>query len=291
MARVTWLTVLGMAGWLVVCGLAQSAPALSIDTPPALQHAARRIERVDMARLNDALERAGLELPAPLHVTLIPNSDTRAQQVPMWFVGLASGTDQIVIFPERVASYPYDSIETVFRHEVVHLALEARAAGRPLPRWFHEGTATAVESGWSVPDQVRLLVATATEPEVEDVARLFRSPNEPETTHAYLLAAALVDELRRTHGAALPGRIAARVGQGLSFDRAFAIETGVTPNAAARDAWQSYRRWTSWVPAATGPSATWSLILVLAFTAFFVRIWRRAKRRRQWAAEDEEPIQ
>ena len=285
--------ILAIALWLIAQGSlhgVQTAP-LTVDAPEALRGAARRIEHVDLRPLNSALDRAGLELPAQLHVTLVPDDDPRAQRVPRWFAGLAIGGDAIVMFPERVSSYPYDSIEAVFRHEVVHLALDARAAGQPLPRWFHEGTAVAVESGWSVTDQVRLLAATASEPAVEDVGRLFQSLNEPQTTHAYLLAAALMDELRRAHGAALPGRIAAEVARGVPFDRAFANETGLTPNEAARESWQSYRRWTSWVPTATSPASTWSLILGLAFVAFFVQMWRRARRRRQWAEEEEaDPI-
>ena len=264
---------------------------VTVVAPPALEADAGRIRRVDVEQLSDALGRAGLELPPHVQVTLIPDEDPRAQRVPRWFAGLALGND-IVIFPERVSSYPYDSIEAVFRHEVVHVALEARAAGRPLPRWFHEGTATAVESGWGVADRVRLLAAAATEPAIEDVSRLFESPAEPQTTHAYLLAAALMAELRRVHGAALPGRIAAEVARGTPFDRAFASQTGVTPNTAARDAWRSYRRWTSWMPAATSPASTWSLIMALAFVAFFVRLWQRARRRRQWDEEeaDSDPV-
>jgi hypothetical protein len=262
---------------------------VTVVAPPTLAADAGRIQRVDLAPLSDALGRAGLELPPHVQVALIPDDDPRAQRVPRWFAGLAVG-GEVVIFPERVSSYPYGSIETVFRHELVHVALDARAGGQPLPRWFHEGTATAVESGWSVVDRVRLLAATATEPATEDVARLFDSPAEPQTTHAYLLAAALLDELRRTHGADLPGRIAAEVARGVPFDRAFASQTGLTPNEAARDAWRSYRRWTSWVPAATGPASTWSLIIGLAFVAFFVRMWKRARRRRQWDEEDADPI-
>jgi hypothetical protein len=268
---------------------AQPAAHVTVDAPPALKADASRIARIDLERLGDALRRAGLELPPRVQVTLILDEDPRAQRVPRWYAGLANG-DDIIIFPERVSSYPYDSIETVFQHELVHVALDARAAGQPLPRWFHEGTATAVESGWSVADRVRLLAAAATEPAVEDVARLFESPAEPQTTHAYRLAAALMDELRRAHGAALPGRIAAEVARGVPFDRAFASQTGVTPNEAARDAWRSYRRWTSWVPAVTDPASTWSLILGLAFVAFFVRLWKRARRRRQWDEEETDPI-
>jgi hypothetical protein len=172
------------------------------------------------------------------------------------------------------------------RHEIVHLALTARAGGGELPRWFHEGTAVSVESGWNVTDRLRLLLATMTEPAVEDVARLFESANQPHTTQAYLLAASLMDALRRTHGAALPGNVAERVAQGAPFARAFELETGETPEQAAVRAWRSYRQWTSWAPSVTSPSGTWSVILGLAFVAFFVRLWRRARRRREWDEEE-----
>jgi hypothetical protein len=233
----------------------------------------------------NALQRAGLALPPRIHVTLIPEDDPRATVMPAWFVGLASGVFDITIFPDRVRAYPYDSLESVMRHEVVHVALSARAGGRPLPRWFHEGVAVSVESGWGVSDRLRLIVTGLSGPPLDDVTRLFASDARPDTTQAYLLAAALVDELRRTHGAAFPGRVAARVAAGVEFADAFAIEAGATPAQAAGRAWRSYRQWTRWLPLATSASAVWGLILTLAFVAFFVRLSKRARRRRQWNDE------
>ena len=81
-------------------------------------------------------------MPPRLEVALLANDDERGRDVPLWVVGLALEPALIVIFHERVLAYPYDSLESVFRHEVTHLALTARAGGRPLPRWLHEGVAT-----------------------------------------------------------------------------------------------------------------------------------------------------
>lgn len=281
-----------MLRWILLLSLALSATpeaaewALTVAAPPSLEPAAQRIRSLDADLLADALQRAGLALPPRVDVTLVPEDDPRALNMPAWFVGRASGDRDIVIFPGRVSSYPYDSLESVMRHEVVHLALSARAGGRPLPRWFHEGVAVSIESGWGIGDRLRLIVAGFGGPPLDDVTRLFASDLRPETTHAYLLAAALVDELRRQHGAAFPGRVAARVATGVPFTRAFELETGQTPAQAADRAWRSYRRWTSWMPLATSASAVWGLILVLAFVAFFVRLSKRARRRRQW--DDEE---
>ena len=280
-----------MIRWLLLLSLALSAApraadwTLTVVAPVSLESAAHRIRNLDPQTMADALQHAGLALPPRIHVDLIPEDDPRATIMPAWFVGLASGVDDIVIFPDRVGSYPYDSLESVMRHEVVHVALSAGAGGRPLPRWFHEGVAVSVESGWGVSDRLRLIVTGFSGPPLDDVTRLFASDARPDTTQAYLLAAALVDELRRVHGATFPGRVAARVATGVEFANAFEIETGDTPAQAATRAWRSYRQWTSWMPLATSASALWGLILALAFVAFFMRLSKRAQRRRQWNDE------
>jgi hypothetical protein len=267
--------------WLAVLAL-----SLVINAPPSLSSAAARIRAIDQQDLGDALARAGLELPADIRVSLVAEDDPEAREAPPWVVGRAFGSREILIFPSRATGYPYDSLESVMRHEVVHLALNVRAGGRPLPRWFHEGVATSVEAGWSVTDQLRLLVASLRDPEIADVSRLFRSDAHSETTLAYLLATVLVDDLRERHGATLPGRVAAHVSRGVPFTRAFVLETGHTPDAAAARAWVAYRRWTNWLPAVTSGSALWTLILLLACLAFIAARRRRAQRRRAWDDED-----
>ena len=146
--------------------------------------------------------------------------------------------------------------------------------------------AVSIESGWSARDRFRLTVADFTDPPLDDLTRLFASSARPDTAEAYLLAAALVDDLRRTYGPALPGRVAARVATGVAFVSAFELETGETPALAAERALRSYRRWTNWMPLATSASAVWGLIVALAFVAFFVQLLKRTRRRRQWDREE-----
>lgn len=262
------------------------ALVLTIDAPPHLAPAAERLRAIDREDLAAALGRAGLDVPPSAHVTLIAEDDPRARATPRWIVGRATGARDIVIFPARADRYPYDSLESVMRHELVHLALVLGARGRPLPRWFHEGVATSVESGWGMTDQVRLVFTALREPAIADVSRLFQSESQPDTTLAYLLAAALVDDLRQRHGPALPGRVVARVASGTPFPRAFQLETGESPDTAAARAWAVYRRWINWLPAVTSVSAVWALIVMLSFVAFAVRLRRRARQRRQWDEEE-----
>jgi hypothetical protein len=263
---------------------------LTFSTPASLAQVADRVRDLDRQDLASALARAGLRVPPRIHVTLIPEDDARARATPAWVVGLASGSHDIAILPGRIgsypASYPYDSLESIVWHEVVHLALSGQAGGQPLPRWFHEGVAMSVEKGWGVATRARLLLAAVSNPGLSDLGRLFASGSQPETASAYLLAAALVSDLRERHGAATPGAIVDRVARGVPFAHAFALETGETPNEAAAHAWQVYRRWTNWIPVLTSASSLWLGIMALASIAFLATLRRRWRRRREWNEED-----
>lgn len=261
---------------------------IDIDAPRRLSSAAERLRTADYSQLARSLDAAGLQLPSRIRLTLVANDDERVARIPRWVVGLASGTEDVVVFPERVGPYPYDSLESVMRHEIVHLALNARAGGRALPRWFHEGTAVTLESGWSTRDELRLLLAALDPPSLADIGRLFTSDAYPDTTQAYLLSGALVDEIRRRHGPDVIGRIAGGIADGQPFDAAFEAATGETVDAAAERAWRGHRRLSRWVPVLTSPSAAWTLILFLAGIAFVVRLRKVRELRRRWDEEEEE---
>lgn len=270
---------------LTAAGRAAAAElALRVEAPPALEPIAARIRALDHTRLVEALVRAGLAPPRGARITLTSEVHPRALAAPPWVVAQASGLHEIVIFPARIGTYPHGSLEAVVWHEVVHLALAAGAGGRPLPRWFHEGVAMSVE-GWGLGGRARLLAAAFGEPSIADVNRLFASDRGPESATAYLLAAALVTDVRRRHGDAVPGAIAGRVALGAPFNMAFAAETGTTPDAAANRAWATYRRWVDWVPMLTSGTFVWFGILLVAFAAFVAQVKRRIRQRRQWDEE------
>jgi hypothetical protein len=281
--RRIWLAALALL-WLVTpCGAAE----LVVESPPALESKAGQVRQLDQAALARSLERAGLRLPERIQVFLVEESAPIALQTPHWFVGRAFGTRTIVVFPARISSYPFDSLLTVVRHEVVHLALTAEAGERPLPRWFHEGVATSVEAGWSTTGQLRLLLAAFDRPRVDAVDRLFEADARPANEQAYLLAAALVEDLRDRHGANVVGRIADEVAGGRSFDSAFELQTGEPVDQAAARAWAGYRRVALWIPIVTSPAAVWFGILALAVVAFFFQKRRRREQRRRWELEEE----
>jgi hypothetical protein len=262
------------------------AVIVRISAPPSLAWAANRIREIDPRPLEEGLARAGLEFPHNVHVTLVSEDDPRASSWPRWVVGVADPPADVVIIPGRATRYPYDSLESVVRHEVAHLALTQRARGRPLPRWFQEGVAVSVEAGFGFADQARLLAAVASRPDIADVGRLFAAGTEAEATSAYLLATALVADVRRRHGQHVVGAIAERVGTDVPFDQAFADATGETVAMSTVAAWAGYLRWTRWILALDRLVSTWTLVLLLAAVAFAVQRRRRAQRRKLWDDED-----
>ena len=275
---------LALATWMVT-GHRAAAVTVSVSAPPSLEWAANRVRSVDPRPLGEALARAGLEYPRTIHVILVSEDDPRASSWPRWIVGMAEPPADILVFPGRTTRYPYDSLESVVRHEVAHLALTQRARGRPLPRWFHEGVAVSIETGFGFGDQARLFTSMVSRPGIGDVGRLFASGSEADSSRAYLLATALVVDVRRRHGPDVVGAIAEGVGQDLSFDQAFANATGETVAEATAVAWAGYLRWTRWILALDRLVSTWTLVLLLAVVAFVVQRRRRARRRKRW--EDE----
>jgi hypothetical protein len=262
------------------------APVLRIVAPPSLVGVAAQAEAVNRIALGEALARAGLPVPPRVEVTLLAEDDPRGRAIPQWVVGLAVGEGEITILPQRVGAYPYGSLESVVWHEVAHLALSIQTRGGAVPRWFHEGVATSVERDWGLTTGLRLGFALAAEPDLPALERLFASASQPETSRAYLLAAVVVSDLRRRHGADAPGAIAGLVADGVPFARAFEQYTGEPQGFVAARAWEPYRRWSNWVPVLTSGSAVWTLTLVLAGVAFGVTLRRRARRRRAWDEQD-----
>lgn len=282
-----------LAGVALVAGPSISTPqgrplGLTVEAPPSLTAAADRVRNIDHRHLSTALAGAGLAVPAEVRITLVPEGDPRARATPRWIVGQARGAHDVVPFPDRVGAYPYGSLESVVWHELAHLALSAQAGGRPLPRWFHEGVALSVEKGWGLTGRAQLLIATVGDRGLADLGRLFASDAQGETATAYLLAAALISDVRERHGPGAPGSIADRVARGMPFARAFEVETGVSPDQAAARAWGLYRRWTSWILVMTSGSALWTGIVALSLVAFVATLHRRAARRRRWDEGDVE---
>ena len=238
-----------------------------------------------------AMDLAGLAHPGPaIRVYVVPETSELGAQLPSWVSGFANGEmSTIVLFAERVHSYPARAIEDLLVHEVAHILNHRAARGREIPRWFDEGIATIAARTWDIEDRARLIWAVGKKDEFSlDRVNTFFRGNAPTARRGYALSAGFVRDLIQEHGPNAPARILRLVAQDVPFPIAFRQIVTLTPDQAAAAFLERQSMWIRWVPFFTGDLMIWMGISVLAFVAFGVHIRRRRARRRQQAEEEEE---
>ena len=265
-------------------------PTLQIDAPPELAAVRTRLQSIDPQRFADLTRFIGGEDARPVRVTLAPEQSELARGVSRWIAGYAVGaSDLVVLFPARSPSYPDGLLEDVLRHEVAHVLIWRASGGRPVPRWFNEGLAMAVERDRGLEDQTRLVyqLATGDRASLEDLSRMF-SGGQSDQARAYALAGALVHELLQRFGPAVCGQVLQRVSRGTPFDTAFADVTGLSPERMDEEFWQHQRIWTIWLPIASSPTTLWLAVTLLVLVAIFKRRQKHRALEARWAQEDGE---
>ena len=267
---------------------AQAPPALSIYAPPDLAAARSRIEAFDLRPLAGIIRTVGLDAAGPaIDVVLAGEESEAARSVSPSTAGFAiSNAGLIVLFPSRSPVYPHDTLEDVLRHEVAHVLIGRAAGGRPVPRWFHEGLAVAVERPWDLEDRSRLVWELVAGPRLSlrEIDALFGGGPSAQS-RAYSLAAAMVRDLIREHGGAAPAGILRLVRDGEEFDAAVARVAGRPLGAVEDGFWDRQRVWTVWVPFVTSGNVLWLVVIAVAALA----VWRRRRQsqeiRRRWEEE------
>ena len=264
-------------------------PALTVEAPESLRAVAAQLGRLDIGRLAAVMQLVGLADPGNrIRVALVPEETRLARDAPPWVAAFADPDhDLIVLFPERIGSYPHDTLEVVLHHEVAHVLASRAAGGGRLPRWFNEGLASVAERSWGIGNRSRFLWATLAggQPTVTALEGLFYE-GEREAARAYVISHALVRDLLRRHGARVVARILAGVAAGAPFDLAFADATGTTVRGAARVFWRTSGGWEEWITFIASPFTLWTMIATLSLAAIWRHRRRRAERRRQWEAEE-----
>jgi hypothetical protein len=284
---------LGCGLWALGCGLWAAAqapvPVLDIEAPAELAGTAERLGESDAAPLGRLMRLTGLaDAGPPIRVVLETERTPLAAGTPAWVAGFAvADRDLVVIFPARVGSYPYRSIESVLHHEVAHVLVGRAARGQPVPRWFHEGLSTAAEGGWSLAEQGRLTWGLLRHgpASAADLDRLF-AQGPPATPRAYAIANAWVREILERHGPDAPARVLALVGEGRRFEDAFRVVTGTSLDASAERFWRRQQLWERWIPLLTSTFTLWMAVTLLALLAIVRHRLRRARRRRLWDEEE-----
>ena len=262
---------------------------LVVEAPLALESVAAHVRSFDTERLGSVMTLTGTQQPgAPIRVILMPEESATARDTPEWVAGFAdSANDLLVLFPGRIGSYPYGTLEDVVYHEVAHVLINRAANGRRVPRWFNEGLAGAAERSWGLEERSRftweLLVGrslTATELET-----LFEQGRR-EVARAYVLSEALVRDILQRHGPFTAARLLRRMGDGGSFESALYATTGLSISEHLALFWERHAVWKRWMTLAGHPFTLWSFATFLALVAIWQHRRRRFQRRRQWEMEE-----
>ncbi len=231
----------------------------------------------------------GAEDLAPIRVVLAPESSVLAREVPLWISGYATGpAGRVVLFPARTRKYPDDDFDALVQHEVAHVLIDRAAAGRPVPRWFHEGLAMAAGRGRGLEDRSRtawaiLIDGRTTLAELD--SRFVGASAEVQA--AYALAGDFVADLLVRQGPEVAPRILAGISQGEDFETAFVEAVGEPLASVEASYWRRRTLWNRWVPLLTSSTALWFGITALALVAFKKRKERDRKLKEAWALEDD----
>ena len=262
---------------------------LVVDAPAELESVVSQVRDFDTTRLVSVMRLTGIQdAEKPIRILLMPEQSATARNTPEWVAGFAdSARDLVVLFPTRIGSYPYRTLESVVYHEVAHILINRAANGRRVPRWFNEGLASAAERSWDIEDRSRFtweLVAgravTATQLET-----LF-GQDRGDVARAYVLSEALVRDILQRHGPLTAARLLSRMAGDISFEAALYATTGLTISEHVRLFWNRHAIWKRWIALAGHPFTLWGFATFLALVAIWRHRRRRFERRQQWEMEE-----
>lgn len=281
----TWLFLFSQPPQL----LAAISPEFIFEAPESLHPLADHLKEINPASIQHLMNFMGLQRPGPpIKVILAPNDSPHAQNASEWMSGYALSEESIIVLlTDRSLTYPNDSLNEVFLHEIGHILAHRAAGGQPLPRWFDEGLAMMAVRNWGVEDRARLVWAmvSGTEISLDELNTLFRQ-DAPSIRRAYVLAHAFTADLLEQTNRDIPKRILAKVKEGLSFSDAFEHASSMTITQAEVDFWTRQTLWNRWIPVATSSGMVWLTITILAFWVYTKQRKRAAAIKQQWREDD-----
>lgn len=265
-----------------------SEAAIEVTSAPGFEPAAARLRSLDPARIEAVSLFLGASDP-PIHVTVTSTNSSLAAAAPNWAAGYAlPSAGVVVLFPERNPTYPDDSLEETYLHEIAHVMIFHASGGGEIPRWFHEGVATVAGREWSLDDwrvfAVETLISGAPSRQTIDI--LF-GKDAGSARQAYVMSARFVRDLTQKYGQTVVRDILAGVRKGEPFDRAFFNATLLTPDTA----WQKFREGEMQsgrlIPILTSSFVLWIVITIIGIAAIFRRRKRDVLQTTLWELEEE----
>ena len=262
---------------------------LVVEAPGELESVAGHVRNFDVNRLSGVMRLIGMEDPGPpIRVVLVTENSVTAQETPAWVAGFAEPSgDVLVLFPARIGSYPYGSIERVLFHEVAHLLTSRVANGARIPRWFNEGLASAAERTWGIEDRSRFAweVIVGGHVTATQLEGMFGEGSR-DVARAYVLSEALVRDILERHGPFTAARLFRQMQAGAPFDLALYSATGLTVTEHVAVFWKRSAVWERWIAFLGHPLTLWGFVTLLALLAIWRHRRRRVERRLRWELQE-----
>jgi hypothetical protein len=276
----------------VTVAAAAPPPVLVVEGPESLRGPVAEIEGVSPERLQSVAELVGLdERDVLVPVAVRDERSEEARSKPGWVAGYASSRlvdgeveGRVVVFPSRGRSWPDRSLEGLVLHELSHILLARASGGRPVPRWFNEGTAMAAAEAFHVEGQTRFALERLRSGAVplSQVDAWFTRGNDSQVRRAYAVAGEFVYELRRRDGASVVADILDRVAAGDDFERAFRRVTGRSLAQTEAEFWERNGGWRRFLPFLTSAVAVWMLASLLVLPALARRRLKTKRLEEKW---------
>jgi hypothetical protein len=207
---------------------------------------------------------------------------------PAYATGVAyPALDLVVLSLQSPGTYEAPELEEVFRHELLHIALEDAVAGHHVPRWFNEGLAV-YESGEGQYARTRVLWDATLSRTVLPLAEIDRNfpSSRYEVNIAYAESADFVRFLLRSSDRARFAALVSRVRGGQAFERALADAYGTDLRKLEYEWREELDKRFSMLPVLTGGSLIWVLLVGLMVIGY----WRRRRQAKakllQWEREE-----
>ncbi len=222
---------------------------------------------------------ADLGKPGMEHVTVVLCDSLSCMQkmapegarVPAWAAGMAFSSYQTVLVRADGRTASRSNLDSVFLHELAHLALSSAVDNRPLPRWFQEGFAIYQSGEWSM-GRVTTLASGVLSGRLFSLQALEESfPESPADIQlAYAQSIDFVSYLLGRYGKGKFHKLIDYLGRGWTFVNAMeeAYDQGIFKIESDWHADLKMRF--TWIPVITGTATLW-LIATLALVAAWIR--------------------
>jgi hypothetical protein len=275
---------------LLLAFTARALPPINVTAPPEYRRIAEKIRTVPAEQIRVIASLTGVEESnAPIEVAIARTDSSLAKEVAPWAAGYAiSRAGVVVLIPARTTSYPDDTLEETYLHELAHVFISRAAGGAEVPRWFNEGLAVVAGKSWTLEDRTRLAWESIVSRDTvgDEIDPLFLS-DERSARRAYAMSEAFMRDLLRRYGARTPAEILARMRAGEPFERAFFLVTGRTPERAWNVFWKSQGLANVSIPILASSAALWLAITLIAIAAIFRKRKVNQLQLRIWELEEE----